>query len=399
MFVFGSTKRFLTPFPPPVMDSFEAKCSRHRFAGKQVWVALVFALIPALPGVSAAAAESYTHDSAVRSAALSPDGKHLATVCLDGSVHLWQTRDHSQILLHPSNREPQSFAVRFAPNSQLLCMFRFGDLSVRIWKLNANRWEEVKTVTFGAPGARGYAVFTFNHSSRALYAGFAPVSPPLPSEEENDNRAIAPTTIVKIDITSPQCSWKSLPVRRKVLGFDLLMLNLAVSTDEKTLFMSMWDKILSFDIETGQEQQTLHVKGMSSIKFSPDGACLFTASTCNVLMSEWDIETTSRIWAKRESRLVQLKGPRIVKGAFGAAFTPDSQHVVIADKENGLRVVRIFDDRIVRTVAQARLARQLVFADRHTLRAVGYDCPEGKSVFVWTIEGWESNTAETHNHR
>jgi WD40 repeat protein len=345
--------------------------------------ALAFVLCLTSRSFSADVSGAYEHASPVAGATLSPDGKHLATRCLDGSVHIWETPNRHKMLIGRSDEKNHSYALQFAPNSQLLCMFRPGELSIRIWKLNGDRWDELRAARFGLPGAIGYASAAFAPDSRAIYASFAAVTPPAPGQEEDESLLVAPTTVAKVDIASPHPNSKTLPVREKFLGLDLLSLYPGVSHDEKTLFLSGWDKIMFFDPDTGKRQQVLQVDGASSLEFSSDGKYLCTCSTREVMIPEFDVKTTVRTWKKRNGHYVEVSRPLTVKGVYATAFAPDSQHLIVAEKQCGLRSFHVPGNKIALTMKLAHVPRQLVFVDAKTLLAVGFDFPQGKTAVVW----------------
>jgi WD40 repeat protein len=345
--------------------------------------ALTFVLCLTPRSFSADLSGTYEHASPVARATLSPDGKHLATRCLDGSVHIWETPNRHQTLVDRNNEKNGSYALQFAPNSQLLCMFRPGKPSIRIWKRNEDRWDELRAATFGLPGTIGYASAAFAPDSRAVYASFAAVTPPAPGQEEDESLLVAPTTITKVDIASPHPKSKTLPVRQKFLGLDLLSLYPGVSQDEKTLFLSGWDKIMFFDLETGKRQQVLQVDGASSLEFSSDGKYLCTCSTREVMIPEFDVKTTIQTWKKRNGHYVEVGRSLTVKGVYTTAFAPDSQHLIVADGQYGLRSFHVPGNKIALTMKLAHVPRQLVFVEAKTLLAVGFDFPLGKTAVVW----------------
>jgi len=73
------------------------------------------------------------HDNMVLSAQFSPDGKRIATGCMDGTARIWDAQT-GQPLTPPMKHDGQAFSVAFSPDGRILASGS-NDKTIKIWDL------------------------------------------------------------------------------------------------------------------------------------------------------------------------------------------------------------------------------------------------------------------------
>jgi hypothetical protein len=269
----------------------------------------------------------------------------------------------------------------------MLCLLRLGSTSVPIWKLVGQDWKKENTFSFANPSRGGSASADFGAKNYTLYAGYFVLAKEIGKEKMDDRDVISTAAFVKID--NPWKGSDSVPLGMQAtvrgwLEHLLFTGSVKVSPDEKWLFVSLWNRILQFEITSGKEGPFLNVAGASEIGFSPDSAYMCAVSTRQVLVApETMVERAVSVWTMKAGHRrvcpdIKLRGP------YAFVFTRDSKRIIFADDEwrSGLRILDLREAKLTRTVALSHPCRQLVFAPDGTLSALEHDFPIGRSVFV-----------------
>lgn len=348
--------------------------------------ALVLIIASSTGTASAGQPRVYGHDSAVLSAYLSSNGIHLATVCVDGSVNIWQTNDGTRTILRSAD-EGQTYSVFFAPDSQSLIMVRAGDPSIPVFGIKGAQWQECKAISLtGDPGFL-LAAPAFSPDSRTFYVAYGLKVSDEPREPEAPKAPFQTrSTVVCCHLESARVTPSNLPI------LDAFAPGLAVSPDARTFYLTPWDKVLLFDIASGAKQHVFDVAGFSAIMFSPNGAYTCLASRRGILMPESLLKTRLSIWKKEGERFVGVPPtPTIVGTRCLPVFTPDSKHIVVADGNRNVSVFRLQDGALRATLPQRYPLRQLCFTDGRTLAAVSV---RDNEAVLWTIEAVRRDWSE-----
>jgi WD40 repeat protein/serine/threonine protein kinase len=207
------------------------------------------------------------HKKPVQSLAFSPDGSHLATASRDGTVRLWVPREGREVARFSCDRE-EALGVAFAPDGKSLAAGS-GAGKIRVWDLET--WKLVQTLSDP----------TIN---KVTSIAFSP-----------DNKTLAAAGHGR---TVRVWDWRSGMTWPLLQGHSHTVLAVAFSPDGKTLASASRDGTVKlWDPYAGEERATLAGNGswFVAVAFSADGNMLAAAS----------YDKTVRLWraAKR------AKGP------------------------------------------------------------------------------------------
>jgi WD40 repeat protein/serine/threonine protein kinase len=288
-------------------------------------------------------------------AAVSPDGRTLATACTDGAVHTWDmTSGEGKVALRCN---VGALAVAVSPDGRLLAATS-GEGIVRVWDAVARRevqrlqmspspmgvafspdgkalvssgtdgvvwlWDTTTWKTLPPPERYGYPLWSvaFSPDGKTLAAGAA-------------NGAVVFWDMA----TRQQRNWGRLG--------EAIPRDVAFSPDGKTLASAghgpatggdnpRTPEIALWDVATGKRRATVgpmrHDGSAMGVAFSPDGRLLASVG-CDGFVRLWDPATG------RERSRVSLGPPR--RDVRRVAFTPDGRHVVTANGNGTAYVVRL----------------------------------------------------------
>jgi len=246
------------------------------------------------------------HRDNVLAVAFSPDGRRLATVSVDGTAILWDTETGENLLTLTGHNGSNVHSVAFSPDGTRLATSS-SDNTARVWDTTTGI--ELFNLV-GHTSLVGGVAFSPDGSQlvTASADGTAKVWDLAPSHElfalmadQNDaitNVAISPDCLGAPEAPAEQCGTKLATAGWQVWGWDMM---------------------------TGQRlyELTGHTGFIDSVKFSPNGTRLATASQ----------DETARVWDLTSRREI-LKLPVGQSGNVAIAFSPDGKRLAATGKED-----------------------------------------------------------------
>jgi eukaryotic-like serine/threonine-protein kinase len=230
------------------------------------------------------------HDDAVRTAAYTPDGQRIVSACWDGSLAIWDASTGREIQTLAARDRPRKnryvpggIAINWAAVSQdgRLIATAGWDRNVRLWDLAT-----------GSP-IRAYV----NHGATVWGVAFSPAGRLIASAGE-DGRIRIWETVTGHDLWSVATDMPALgSVTRQILSFSPNGRLLAGCVELGTTASA---PVKIWEAATGVEIQVLRDAGgpINSLAFSPDGSRLVTASE-NRTVQLWDVETGTNLLVLR----------------------------------------------------------------------------------------------------
>jgi len=280
------------------------------------------------------------HQSWVRSAIFSPDGKRVVTASDDSTARVWDAVTGEQIQSLAGHQDWVR-SVAFSPDGRLI-LTASDDRSVRVWDIAAGKpvgrlsghsdW--VNSAVFSPDGSR-ILTASDDKSARVWDTLTGAMVVQLSGHRESvfdaafssDGRFIVTASY---DGTAKVWDASAGEEVLHLLGHGLVVYRAAFSPDGKRIVTASVDSTARvWDAETGEEVLRLsgHKNAVRSCAFSPDGTRIVTAST----------DGTARIWdASTGSELVRLPGH--AGEIFCAAFSPDGARVVTASDDRTARI-------------------------------------------------------------
>ena len=239
------------------------------------------------------------HTGRVWCAALSPDGKRLATGSEDRTARVWDTRT-GKALLTLGEHAGAVWRVAFCPQGSRL-VTGSKDRTAKIWDVKTGR----RLVSLKGHAGRVEAVAFFPDGGRVATGSYRAVKIwDVPSGKEL--------------LTLP--------------GHAGGVSSFAFSPDQQRVVTGSWDRTAKvWDARTGKHQLTLegHTREVRSVAFSPDGRRIATGS----------YDRTARVWDARTGReLLTIEGhaEKVVR----AAFSPDGRRLLTSSADG---VTKIWD--------------------------------------------------------
>ena len=279
------------------------------------------------------------HSQPIRSIALSPDGKLIASGSIDGTIRFWTASSgapRSQIKL-----EAKVVDVAFSPVGGIIASAS-DDGIIRIWTLAtgalAAEWKghvgQVNAIAFSPDGLHLASVGDdksmklWDVATGKIHLSVSDYKDAVKSVAYSpDGKLIASSGITQPTRIIDASSGKTL---REMTG-HFFMTNIArFSPDGRQLATGGEDSDARlWDVATGRQLLLLHGHkgGIDALSFSPDGRALATGS--------WD--STARLWDTTSGRVLQdFKGGKGILGSL--AVSADATRLVTGSNDGNIRI-------------------------------------------------------------
>lgn len=287
------------------------------------------------------------HTDIVRSVAVSPDGKIVATAGDDRTIRLWDAETHQPIGDPLTGHEAVIWKIAFSPDGQKIVSAGH-DRTVRIWEI-ANPENElvleghtdnIWDVAF-SPDGRWVASASSDTTVILWDLTQAPPAPQVLDWHTDEVFAVAFSLDGKFlasggaDLNLILWDMENDLETTVLTGHENWILTLAFSPDGRALASSgPENQVLFWTVEDRRffgSFATNHTDWVRDIAFSPDGTRLITASADNS-MRVWDTET---------ALLAQPPIIGHVDAVWDVAFLPDGNQFVTASSDRSAIVWRL----------------------------------------------------------
>jgi WD40 repeat protein/serine/threonine protein kinase len=248
----------------------------------------------------------YSPHGAVASAAVSPDGKLIATGSWDQSAKIWDAATGHAIRKLDGGHTGYINSVEFSPNGREL-LTASDDRTARIWDV--------------ATGKRKDTVFE-GHKARVLSATFSP-------DGKRVLTASADTTAQIWDRATGK------PLGQPLTGNRFSVMCAQFSFDGQRVIAGGEDATARiWDARSGEELIKMrgHTAPITSVAFSPDGSRVLTGSQDNTAKL-WDASTGKEI----------LSLPGHTQEVTSVSFSPDGRNVLTSSRD-GTAIIWLAND-------------------------------------------------------
>jgi len=247
----------------------------------------------------------------VRSVAISPDGRLVASGFLYEGIKVWEV-DSGAPLRSLRGHTASVNSIAFSPDSQML-VSGSRDRTIKLWDVYAGR--EMRTLD--AQDCGEVRAVTFSPDGLWLASG-------------------STDSIVRL--------WRAVTGRevQPMEGHEGPVTSTVFSPDGRYIASGSLDRTLKlWDADTGREVKTFegHTAGVASLAYSPDGRLLVSGGE-DKMVRIWDVETT------REIRT--LAGH--INDVTSVAFSPNGQLVAGGSLGQTIRIWNLSTSRLVKTL-------------------------------------------------
>jgi WD40 repeat protein/serine/threonine protein kinase len=287
------------------------------------------------------------HQATVVRVAISPDGRHIASVCMDGTFEVRDARTGR--VLHTFERQTvldRGALVRgmaYSPDGRYLALARH-DGSVRMW--DATGWQSLHVLE--------------GHQGPAWHVAFSPDSRTLASCGSDRK-------VLLWDVATGKTIrvWSEHPAAVKAVAFRPDGRSVVAACVDGTV--KVWDR------GTGQETFSFRAQPLAhpyDAWFSPDTRRL--AWSC--------LDGVIKIWDTTAGRL-EIDQPSNTHQCRAVAFSPDGKRIALAGFDGTLRLLDAVTGREMLTIfAHPSLVADAVFSrDGNQLASASYD----NTVRIW----------------
>jgi len=292
------------------------------------------------------------HDSTVWTLDFSPDGKTLVSGSEDQKIILWDVDSGQEV--KRTNTSMNIRSVAFSPDGRVIASINVSDQGghVVLWDVDSMQpagdplgefWGVSGEVAFSPDGKK--LVCGFGNVMIWDLSGEQPIEKPL-QENFTDVTAIAlspdgkilaagdgsESRIILWDVESEQIIGKSLE------GHSSEIISTAFNPDGNILASGSWDRTIAlWDVASGQtigEPLSAHIARISEIAFSPDGKILASASEDDTIIL-WDLEG-----AAYSKEIVPLENSGVTRDGLSAdgkilASVDDNGAIHLMDIDSG----------------------------------------------------------------
>ena len=294
----------------------------------------------------------FGHTDNILSIVFSPDGNRLATASVDGTAKIWDAETGITLFTLTGHHNTNVTSIKFSPDGALIATAST-DNTAKVWE-----------------AATGAELFTLaGHTNFVTDIAFSPDGKWLITAGLDGTAKVWDLTPFHelMQVSSPGDEWSAV----------------AISPDGTRLALG-GSQVLVWDLKSGKLQQTLtgHSNFVDSVKFSPDGRKLATASQ----------DGTARVWDVAKSREL-FEFPLGVAGNVTLAFSPDGKSLAATGHNNGATVWDLTSGKeVVSLTGHSTPLAQLTFNPKGTQLATAgedgvriWDLDSGKEVL--TLEG------------
>jgi WD40 repeat protein len=241
------------------------------------------------------------------SVAYSPDGQHIVSGFVDGTIRIWDTT--TGVPQHTlSGHKDKIRCVAFSPNSQLVASGS-DDCTVRLWDITT--------------GTQQYVMD--GHATYIRSVSFSP-----------DGQCIISTSCHWIQI------WDATTgTQRHVIGHKDVFCAVSSPKGQYVISGSFDGIIRVWDMSTGMQQLQLGTNGRNdyirSIAFSPDGQYIAFGSGIDGTVQVWD----NRAGTRRHFVIIVMNDREKKVSVEAVAFSPDGQRIACGCGHTAIHVLDV----------------------------------------------------------
>lgn len=281
----------------------------------------------------------------IRSAAFSPDGNTILSIC--AGINIWDVATGKKLNTFSSSE--RTWTAEFSPNGKYVVSTSLYTGQISLWDIDGYKigyytgaaWDGC-FASFSPDGKRiiykneitkriQICNVRFGHIEddknelMSLQLGHVSTGPVTYSPDGKYIMTTIDNTICVLDALKGK-------EQKTMVGDTDYFIDVAFSPDGSRIVSGSSDAIQIWSFETGKILSTLkgHTKDVISVAFSPDNKRIVSAS----------YDETIRIWdAKSGKELIRVEE----SNSISAAFTPDGKYVVSASGNYGDEHIRIWD--------------------------------------------------------